>query len=389
MIIESQNKPELKESFTSTGSKIFWHQEALSNMRNKKGQPIVAHILPTDVCQDTCGMCSVMTRDGKSLSFSDVRGILDQLCPLKLQAVIISGGGNPILWRCRESRADFNDLISEIVSRGLQVGLITNGLKMKEYPCGRTSWVTVRPETLDKLTWVRISMSGLDHERRSVEVPDIDTSKTTLGFSYIYHDIFYAPNEPNHGKVSTLRDFRKHQGDDATPVVEYADDRLPWLEEQIRFYVEKYNPKYCRLLCDCLRPDLIDQRHATLSAMAGRINPEICFSQWKPPSQPRACYKGYPHPVINSDGGVFFCDSVVLNTAANADANHKFSNQWRVCHWTELSDLYSRPMVPGVPNTICPGCVFYQQVEMLADIVDGVMDVPPPPIHEPEHSAFI
>lgn len=381
--------PQLKDSFTSTGEKAFWHQEVLTKMRNKQGVPIVAHILPTDICQDSCGMCSVLTREGKSLKFWEINGILDQLCPLGLKAVIISGGGNPILWRCPESKADFNDLIDEIRQRGLEVGLITNGLKMKKYEDGRTSWVTVRPETLDKLTWVRISMSGLDHDRRTVEVPDIDKSKTTLGFSYIYHDIFHAPNEPNHGKVSTLRDFRKYEGPDAVPDVELADDRLPWLEEQIAHYVKTYDPKYCRLLCDCLRPDLIPERHAKLQAMAYRIDPQRVFSQFKPPQQPRACYKGYPHPVINSDGFCFSCDSVVLNTAGNADAEHRFHNKWRVCHWTELADLYSKPIRPLVPNDICPGCVFNGQVDMFADIVEGVGEIPPPPATEPEHSAFI
>jgi hypothetical protein len=86
---------------------------------------------------------------------------------------------------------------------------------------------------------------------------------------------------------------------------------------------------------------------------------------------------------------VFFCDSVVLNTAEKADAHHKFSNKWRVCEWHELGELYAKPMRPGVPNDICPGCVFHQQVEMLADIVEGVMEVPPRPEVEPEHSAFI
>lgn len=379
----------LVQEFTSTGSKLFWHQEAMVNMRNKKGQPIVAHILPTDTCQDSCGMCSVMTREGKHLSFADINGILDQLCPLGLKAVIISGGGNPILWKCAESKKDFNDLIDEIHGRGLEIGLITNGLKMKVYPGGRTSWVTVQPETLDKLTWVRISMSGLDHERRTVEVPDIDKSKTTLGFSYIYHDIFHAPNEPNHGKVSTLRDFRKHEGDDAVPVVEWADDRLPWLEGKIRYYVEKHDPTYVRLLSDCLRPDLIPQRHATLSALANRIDPTRCFSQNKPPRQPHACYKGYPHPVINSDGWLFFCDSVVLNTAVGADAEHKFSNKWRVCHWTEISELYSKPMRPGVPNDICPGCVFNTQTDLIAAIVEDQIETPLPDGPMPEHVNFI
>ena len=60
---------------------------------------------------------------------------------------------------------------------------------------------------MDMLTWVRVSMSGLDHKRKIVEVPDIDKSKTTLGFSYVYHDIYYEPLDPNHGKVSSIDDL--------------------------------------------------------------------------------------------------------------------------------------------------------------------------------------
>lgn len=374
---------ELVQDYTSTGEKLFWHQEALQQLRNQKGVPIVCHILPDDKCQDTCSFCSVLTREGNQLPFGVIQGVLDQLVPLGLKAVIISGAGNPLLYRCKLTKKDINDVIDEIHGRGLQIGMITNGMPMKEYPCGRISWKTMRPETLDKLTWVRISMSGLDHERRVVEVPDIDQTKTTLGFSWIMADIYTVPEEPNHGKVSTEEDVLRFS---VQPLnVSYAVDRLPWVEEQIRGYVEKYNPRYVRLLSNCLEPDKIPERHAMLQAMANRIDGGRVFSQFKPPRQPRSCFKGYPHPVINSDGYVYSCDSVVLNK----EANHKFNNQWRVCHWDELADLYSKPIRPLVPNNICPGCVFSGQVDMLSDIVDGTMPIPPQPISEPEHSAFI
>lgn len=381
--------PTLTGSYTSTGEKLWWHQDVLRSMRDeKKGKPIVAHLLIDDRCQDSCSFCSVLTREGNQLPFGVIQGILDQLVPLGLKAIIISGAGNPILYKCRLTGKDFNDVIDEIKGRDLEIGLITNGAAMKEYPCGRTSWKMVRPETLDKLTWVRISMSGLDHNRKVVQVPDIDKTKTTLGFSWIMADIIHEPAEPNHGKVSTLRDV-------ITPLVEgdgrveYVEDRMPWIEEQIRFYVEKYDPKYVRLLSNCLEPEKIDHRHAILSAMGERIDPTRVFSQRKPPSQPRVCYKGYAHPVVNSDGWCFSCDSVVLNTAADADAKHRFNNKWRVCRWDELAKLYADPIRPLVPNNICSGCVFNSQVDALGDVVDGLMDTPPMPDAEPEHSAFI
>jgi len=374
----------LVHDYTSTGAKLWWHQEAMAKLRDGRGMPIVAHIMPDDLCQDRCSFCSVMTREGNQLPFGVIKGILDQLVPLGLKAIILSGAGNPILYKCKLTGKDINDVIEEITSRGLQCAMISNGMPLKEYPDGRVSWKTVRPETLDKLTWLRISMSGLDHKRKIVEVPDIDPSKTTLGFSWVMADQYDEPLEPNHGQVSTPEDLVTPLAvDDGRAVM--VIDRLPWIEGQISEYVERYNPRYVRLLANCLQPDQIPERHRILSEMANRIDPTRVFSQFKPPRQPHACYKGYPHPVINSDGWVYSCDSVVLNK----EASHKFANRWRVCHWDQLSKLYSQPIKPMVPNDICPGCVFSAQVDVLASIVDRSLNIPLAPPFEPEHSAFI
>lgn len=131
----------------------------------------------------------------------------------------------------QRNKKDFNDVVNLIHSRGLEIGLITNGVNMKEYSCGRTSWVTVKPETLDKCTWIRISMSGLDHEEKEVYVPDIDPTKTTLGFSYVYHDTYIEPKELNHGKVSTIEDLITPLVPDDGRVI-YGKDRLPWIQEK-------------------------------------------------------------------------------------------------------------------------------------------------------------
>lgn len=379
---------ELVQEFTSTGVKFFLHQENMKSLRNGRGMPVVSHIMLTDICQHSCAMCSVATREGNSLTMTQVREYLDQIIPLGLKAVILSGGGNPILYRCKETKADFNDAVDLIKSYGLEIGLISNGMPMvdwaekdgkwsKAQPSDahgvhlRKSWKTVQPDTLDKLTWVRVSMSGLDHSEREVFVPDIDRNKTTLGFSYIYHDIIHSPREQNHGKVSTMQDFRKHEGENAVPVAEWAHDRLPWLEDQIRHYVKRYEPSYCRLLCDCLRPDLIPERHATLSQMAIRIDPQRCFSQFKPPKAPKRCFLGYIHPVLNSDGLVFPCDSVCLANAA-LKGEHKFGSPWAVCKWNEIADYFSKPVKSMVDSErLCSGCVFHSSNDILASVVDG------------------
>lgn len=402
--------PPLKDSFTSTGSKLFWHQEAMSKLRDGKGMPIVTHIMPTDVCNAKCAFCSVGERPGDVMPFAWIEGYLDQLCQFGLKAVIISGGGNPILYKDKESGKDFNDLVDHIHARGLEIGLITNGMPLKNYTTdgkggfefkeflpgeklgNRKSWKTVHPETLDKLTWCRISMAGLDanHAEQQVFVPDFDQTKTSLGFSWIMSDSYREPSH-KHGWVSTPEDIKWSEAELELRKIShwerdrvFATDRLPWIEEQIRGYVEKHNPAYVRLLANCLQPNLIPERHRMLTEMAYRINPEVVFSQNKPPRQPnKPCAKIFPHPVLNCDGWVFPCDSTVLQRTAG----HKFGSAWRVCRWNEIGELYSNPIRQVIPNNICPQCVFADQVDMIGEIIEGMET--PVPLQEPVHSSFV
>ncbi len=385
----------LIDTFTSTGSKFFAHQEAMGKLRNGRGQPIVTHVMLTDVCNHSCAFCSVQARAGDSLPFRAVVDYLTILRQYGLKAVILSGGGNPILYKCRLTWANFNDVVSTISEMGLEIGLITNGMRMLKYPnrddsVVRESWSTVRPETLDKLTWVRISMAGLDHEEHEVYVPDIDPAKTALGFSYVAHDLYREPADPHHGKVSRPLDLLS--GDRQRGPDLYFEERVPELTDEIVSYVELHQPRYVRLLPNCLEPELIPRRCEMMRAMAGEINGkvgrEVAFVQNKPPAAPKACYLGYVHPVLNCDGYVYPCDSCVLNEAAG----HAFSNPWRVCHWSEVARLYEEPVrsLIAEPARTCPGCVFTKSNEILGGVVDGTLvQYRTPPTETPEHVNFV
>lgn len=384
----------LNDTFTSTGSKFFEHQEAMAKLRDGRGQPIVTHVMLTDVCQHTCAFCSVQARAGDSLPFEVVTGYLEILLRYGLKAVILSGGGNPILYR--NGGLDFNDVVDWVHAQGLEVGLITNGMPLKDYPeykekhgratfCGnRKSWKAVYPDTLDKLAWVRVSMAGLDHDEGEVYVPDVDPGKTTLGFSYVAHDIYKEPADPHHGKVSTRLDLVS--GDkDRVPYWSF-ESRVGELTHKIGSYVARYNPRYVRLLPNCLEPALIPKRVEQLEWMARQIDPEIVFVQNKPPRAPKACYLGYVHPVLNCDGWVYPCDSCVLNEAAG----HTFANPWRVCRWDEIAGLYDEPVRSLIadPAKTCPGCVFHKSNELLRGVVDGTADLAVPSGSQ-EHLNFV
>lgn len=374
---------ELKDSFTSTGEKLFYHQEAMQRLRDGMGTPISAWCAPTDLCNARCGFCSVGMRPADVLPFSVVKGFIDQLLPLGLKSIVFSGGGNFLLWKDKTTGQDCNDIIDYCNSNGLECALITNGMPMVEYPGGRKSWKNMRPETLDKLTWCRISMAGLDynHKEQQVFVPDFDPSKTSLGFSWIMSDIYEEPSH-KHGWVSTPDDI-------VTPMenrkIVMAEERLPWIEEQVKRYVELYSPAYVRLLCNCLEPQKISHRHSVLSEMAYRINPGIVFSQSKPPRQPsHPCAKVYTRPCLNADGWVYPCDSVVLNKTAG----HKFGSVWRVCRWDEVGELFSKPIREVIPNDACPGCVFADAVDMIGEIING-LETPVPDGPPLQHLSFV
>lgn len=396
------NAPTLTSSFTSTGEKLFLHQEAMQALRDGGGKPIHAWLAPHDVCNHKCAFCSVGERAGDALEFDMIRGYVMTLVDLGLKAITISGGGNPILYKCKKTGKDFNDLVDFLHKMGLQIGVITNGVPMVKYPWSvdaalsatdyilnfagkplpmfmggyRWSWKTVTPHTLDKLTWCRISMSGLDvnHKEQEVFVPDFDPDITTLGFSWIMSDAYEEPSH-KHGWVSTVDDIKTEMPDRK---VVYAVDRLPWVETKIREYVEKHNPQYVRLLCNCLEPDRISERHGILSEMAMRINPQVVFSQNKPPRQPKKCFKVLPHPCLNADGWIYPCDSVVLNKTAG----HKFNSQWRICRWDQIGELYKNPSKFEMPDGICPGCVFADQVDLINAVVNGA------PTPYPEGKSF-
>jgi hypothetical protein len=383
----------LNDTFTSTGHKFFAHQEAMAKLRNGRGQPIVTHVMLTDVCNHTCAFCSVQARAGDSLAFDDVLAYLDILRGYGLKALILSGGGNPILYKCKETGKDFNDVVDAIHARRLEIGLITNGMPLQRFPSvgweDRRTWRTVRPETLDKLTWIRISMAGLDHAERKVYVPDIDPAKTTLGFSYVGHDVYFEPADPHHGKVSTQLDLIS--GDKKRAPDWAFQDRMWELIDQLTHYALIYQPRYIRLLPNCLEPEKIPQRCVELGEIARNVNNgcggrQIAFVQQKPPKAPHACYLGYIHPVLNCDGWVYPCDSCVLNEAAG----HQFANPWRVCRWNEVAQLYEQPVRSLIadPAKTCPGCVFTQSNELLRGVVDGTADLTPP-VERPEHVNFV
>lgn len=372
---------ELIEEFTSTSSKIPWHRDIIDGLHENRGVPKVSGIFVTDVCQHKCAFCSTANRGQAILSMHQIRTYIDQLVPLGLKAVILSGGGNPILYRDKESGSDFNDLVALLNSRNLQVGLISNGLKnMVKYPCGRTSWKTVKPETLDMLTWIRISLSAWDHGEE-VEIPDINPEVTTLGASWVYHDVYIEP-EDRHGKVSRPEDLRTPLSDSTQ--IRWGKDQLPFIKQKMKEMLQKHPFSYVRTLPNCYEIDKIPQRCKELEDMALEIDPRVAV-QYKPPSPHTCCLLGYAHPVLWPSGEVTPCDSVTLLDGTNRSQG---GSVYVIAKWDTIHELYEKPVRSLIdPMVHCKKCVFGAQNRALDAIWKGAD--PQPSGKEPIHKNFI
>ena len=314
-----------EQSFTSTGEKLLHHKSALCDLRAAKNHPIVLHIMPTEVCNLRCVFCSVAQRGKEDKLFQDltmeqIRFVISKLQPMGLKAVILSGGGEPTLYK------PINELIAHLHAVGMEIGLITNGIPLAK---------KVSPENLARLSWVRISANAFDYVA-DIQIPRLG-SDTILGFSYIWNartsDRILAKIV---GKINEQRS--------TNPVT------------------------YVRMLPDCnLETAELETMHAKLRKVTQQLGDPF-FHQYKTHKTPAECHLGRVHPVLYTDGNIYPCDSLVLNSPPD---DKKFHKQFALCRWDEVVRFYSQPIHGSLIDTRqCPHCVFCRQNELLAVIIN-------------------
>lgn len=318
---------DLLKNFTSTGDKILYHPGAIEDLRQGRMHPIVLHLMPTEKCNLSCCFCSVADR-GKAgnlhpdLPISTMMSVVEELIPLGLNAIIISGGGEPTLYR------EINLLIHKLAHARLDIGIITNGIDFNKH---------IIVESRQKLSWVRVSANTLDY-RDNLQLPILGP-QTILGLSYIINP------------KTTEDTFRRLEGLVESGIVE---------GKQIR---------YIRMLPDCNLPtDDLELAHESLHRLVEKLGPPF-FHQWKSHKTPPECHLGRVHPVLYTDGRIYPCDSIVLNSPAD---DKRFHSEYALCHWHEVGTFYRKKFAGSLVDTAkCPHCVFAAQNILLKRIVDG------------------
>jgi len=310
-------KHKFLDVYTSRGNKLIHHPQVVNKIKREgKGAPVSIQIGATSRCNLNCSFCSNVNRTKhEDLDPVMLVDFLMHMKDLGAKAVEWTGGGDPTMYENINYFLEFAGLA------GFEQGMITNGILLRE---------KIDEANIDRLKWLRISMNCLDYVW-AVDVPEI---KGTLGFSYVMN-------------------------------VKTSDSVLKNLHQ----HVEKYNPKYVRIVTNCLATDE-EQRfnNEKYGAMVEKMGPPY-FYQPKEFQHSDNCWWCYFKPFLLHDGYVYPCSSVVLNS----DANGKFHEKYRWCKMTELSEMYEKKMV-SFDVSSCNHCVFKSQNDLVDMILNPEME---------------
>ena len=149
--------------------------------------PVHVQIILSDLCNQACHFCAYRDPTYTSSKLFHIQGnynpnrkletekvieILDDCVELGVKAVQYTGGGEPTI------HPDFNYIVDETMKRGLKWGLVTNGVKKRNY--AGASWVRVSLDAGNAQTYSEIRSVPPSHFERACET--IRLWKTGVGF---------------------------------------------------------------------------------------------------------------------------------------------------------------------------------------------------------------
>jgi len=179
--MSSANKHiELTQKYSTWGDKLLQHADVLHSIQqHKKFKPITVQLSPVEACSSGCPFCSVADRPLKSyLPFEKIKQVLKDFKTLGAKSIEITGGGEPLLYRDKETKQDINDVVALAGELGYDIGIITNSLNLKK----------LRPEVHHHIQWIRISLIKLDEGHEPEEYDFCGFPEDRLGLSYIIYD---------------------------------------------------------------------------------------------------------------------------------------------------------------------------------------------------------
>ena len=284
--------------FSSSVAKLLHHAHRLRHPL----QPITLQLALTDKCNLNCDFCSVKNRAGDELEASQIFHVLSSPVFGALKGVEITGGGEPTLY------PDIDRIIKHIVlDYGLRVGLITNGIALMK---------NVSVDTMSFLSWIRVSLNGLDY-LGDINLTTRIPAEPLLGFSYIVNE-------------------RTTQG----------------IIDKVAQYATRYDAAYVRIVPNCLGEIADVPADLSLDHPSFYIQTKTMRSLI--PEAP--CRMGYLKPYLNADGFFYWCSGVCLE-------KRFFPPEYRMGQWDDIGGIWG----DGQQAFTCdfPKCFWVEQNKIL------------------------
>lgn len=354
-------KTKLETTYTSTEDKLLAGAMDRLLQFQKEGvlYPQSLQLAPEDKCSMDCTWCSTKWREHEytqtpddpskvvigekkkvinQISFNDIKKVVTDLMQWgTLKTVELTGGGDPTMYRCRETGKNINDVIDLLHDHfGLQVGMITNGMGLNKI---------VKQEQLDKLTWLRCSLASFDPQNFKTnndgsknaqlqdKFPDLPKHiKGQLGFSYVW------------GPFSR-----------------------PEILDKIADYAKQNQVDFVRVVPDCLNAEKQGSFRTEVGALIKKFNEkigrEVMFFQAKRYDVYPKCYVGKIKPFLNADGYFYQCSAVPLY-------NQAFTPWWRAGHLSEVNKIWSKENMKSFDTSKCVTgkCFYFSQNEVLEHV---------------------
>lgn len=310
----------MEDKYTSTGEKFWRHRPQMESYCEGTGHTVIStHISPTSKCNLSCSYCSVANRNRHfQIKLSVIQDYVRKLKTRGLKAVILTGGGEPLLY------PDLNQLVRWLKDEGLRVALITNG----------TVCDKVEKDVWKAFDWIRVSFTAGEINLPIEQIPD----SCTIGCSVVYDELLFP--------------------------------RLA----QIELIARKLRAAYIRVLPNCLlRGKEFQEQHDKITERLKDSN-DLFFHHHKVHRQSKSavCHQAFFRLYLSEvDGGLVFpCDSVVLN-----DSTGYFHRKYSLCFPDQILDFLDNDLYWGFrPDRDCSGCVFANAVDMLDKWKKGELD---------------
>lgn len=308
-----------KASFTAASTafpvKTVRDKELVQSLAAGRGV-LLRHpqLIPTNRCNLKCEWCSCSREDrGEELSLADLREIIPSLSRLGAQACTITGGGEPLL------HPHIAEIVEELRSFGIQVGLVTNGTQFAG-----------KARVLDSLTWCRVSLGdrkafalvkwGLD--RCLEEFPKVDWS-----LSYVV-----TPRRDRPNVDSVVRFVQEHPNlvhirwvSDILQGGTYFVDFRKWLEEQYPFVLQ-------------------DDRHL--------------FQDRSLPVAGGRCWLCWLKPVIGADRQIYACCGSQYAFGEGSEESRRMSRRLSLGDAKYLEEIWRRGAKKPFDGSICSVCYY-------------------------------